>query len=136
VTEDLLLFRKYLWVSELRGVDVQNGVVCVVVKGISSISGYGNVLSLDRSGKSVYGDDTIILVWEETARVVDVYDDRSTVDEGRAVCREESNWLVGPGVTVIGRGMAPMLVASYGIGWIVLYGQLYAGSHTKGCILH
>jgi len=114
----------YLWISELRRVEVDDGVVGVHFEAVPPVSRVRNVLRLVSPGQGEDGHDAIVLVREETAGVVCVYNRGAAKNVARGVClavqgREQGDWLVLPGVAVCGGRVAPVLVASYyGIGII------------------
>jgi len=64
-------------ISELGAVDINDRVTCVCLEGVASVGAVRYILRLHAGGSRVGCDrvdrnDTVILIWEEAAGVVDI----------------------------------------------------------------
>ena len=80
---------RHLRIPELRALNVNDRILRVRLKRISIIETIRKILRLETAvrGDCVESNNTIVLVWEEAARVIRINDRGARVDIGRAIER-------------------------------------------------
>lgn len=114
----------HLWISELRGLQIDDRVLVILCERIPSIRAVRNVLRLVLFGvQSVDGYHPVArldIVLEEAGSVVAVDDDGAGEDALAGLLRCESDGMVVPRITVLGSSVSPVLIASDRLVGIVL----------------
>jgi len=104
---------KYLRISELRAVTVDNRILFVFCKSITVVMRVCDVLCFSFWGvQGVNCHHAISLIWKETRSVVNVDYRAATEYPFVGSSRKQRNRLVDPCEDVLACGMAPVLVSS------------------------
>lgn len=110
----------HLRITELRAITWNYGVFLVFDEGETVVVRVCDILCLSLGCVDrVYRDDSIVLVWEESGRIVPVDNRRAGKDSFCGFAWEYCNGLVSPVVEVPTCGMTPVLIARYVSCWVV-----------------
>ncbi len=111
---------QHFWIAKLGAVDRDDWVIDVFGECVATVCGIGDILRLFlRRVQGVHSHNAIGLVWKETARVIYIYHCRAGEDALAFSAWIYSDLLVLPGVQISRSSMAPVLVTSHNVRWIV-----------------